>query len=64
MGAVRFKIWDAGYEASLAALRKALGDEDFEAAWAAGAPYPPRKPSPTRSAAAANAHDPPAGGRR
>jgi predicted ATPase/class 3 adenylate cyclase/DNA-binding CsgD family transcriptional regulator len=37
MGAVRFKIWDAGYEASVAALRDALGDEDFDAAWAEGA---------------------------
>jgi predicted ATPase/class 3 adenylate cyclase/DNA-binding CsgD family transcriptional regulator len=37
MGAVRFKIHDAGYEASVAALRGALGDEDFDAAWAEGA---------------------------
>ena len=37
MGAVRFKIWDAGYEASAAAVRDALGDKDFEAAWAEGA---------------------------
>ena len=27
MGAVRFKVWDAGYEASVAALRDAMGDE-------------------------------------
>jgi len=37
MGAVRFKIWDAGYEASAAAVRDALGDKDFEASWAEGA---------------------------
>ena len=37
MGAVRFKIWDAGYEASVAALRDALGEKDFDAAWAEGA---------------------------
>jgi predicted ATPase/class 3 adenylate cyclase/DNA-binding CsgD family transcriptional regulator len=37
MGAVRFKVYDAGYEASVAALRDALGEEDFESAWAEGA---------------------------
>ncbi|MGA9489669.1 MAG: LuxR C-terminal-related transcriptional regulator [Mycobacterium sp.] len=37
MGAVRFKVWDAGYEASVADLRDALGEQDFEAAWAEGA---------------------------
>ena len=37
MGAVRFKIYDAGYEASVAALRDALGENDFDAAWAEGA---------------------------
>ena len=37
MGAVRFKVWDAGYEASVAALRNAMGEEDFESAWAEGA---------------------------
>jgi DNA-binding CsgD family transcriptional regulator len=37
MGAVRFKVWDAGYGASVVALRDALGDEDFESAWAEGA---------------------------
>jgi DNA-binding CsgD family transcriptional regulator len=37
IGAVRFKIYDAGCEASVAALRDALGDEDFDAAWAEGA---------------------------
>jgi DNA-binding CsgD family transcriptional regulator len=37
MGAVRFKIYDAGYEASVAALRDAMGDKDFDAAWAEGA---------------------------
>jgi DNA-binding CsgD family transcriptional regulator len=37
MGAVRFRIWDAGYEASVAALHNAMGGEDFDAAWAEGA---------------------------
>jgi DNA-binding CsgD family transcriptional regulator/tetratricopeptide (TPR) repeat protein len=37
MGAVRFKVWDAGYEASVAALRNALGEKDFDFAWAEGA---------------------------
>jgi predicted ATPase/class 3 adenylate cyclase/DNA-binding NarL/FixJ family response regulator len=37
MGAVRFKIYDAGYENSVAALRDALGEQDFDAAWAEGA---------------------------
>ena len=37
MGAVRFKVWDTGYEASVAAVRDALGGQDFDAAWAEGA---------------------------
>ena len=37
IGAVRFKVWDAGYEASVAALRDAMGEQDFDAAWAEGA---------------------------
>jgi DNA-binding CsgD family transcriptional regulator len=39
MGAVRFKIWDAGYESSVAALRTTLGEQDFAAAWAEGASF-------------------------
>jgi DNA-binding CsgD family transcriptional regulator len=37
IGAVRFKVWDAAYEASVARLRDALGEQDFDAAWAEGA---------------------------
>jgi predicted ATPase/class 3 adenylate cyclase/DNA-binding CsgD family transcriptional regulator len=37
IGAVRFKVWDAGYEASAAAVRDALGEADFDSAWAEGA---------------------------
>jgi DNA-binding CsgD family transcriptional regulator len=37
IGAVRFKIYDAGYEASVAVVRNALGEQDFDAAWAEGA---------------------------
>jgi predicted ATPase/class 3 adenylate cyclase/DNA-binding CsgD family transcriptional regulator len=37
MGAVRFKVWDAGYEASVAALRDTMGDNAFDSAWAEGA---------------------------
>ncbi|MGP0077406.1 helix-turn-helix transcriptional regulator [Mycobacterium sp.] len=37
IGEVRFKIYDAGYEAAVASLRNALGERDFDAAWAEGA---------------------------
>jgi predicted ATPase/class 3 adenylate cyclase/DNA-binding NarL/FixJ family response regulator len=37
MGAVRFNVWDVGYEASVAALRNAMGEADFDSAWAEGA---------------------------
>jgi predicted ATPase/class 3 adenylate cyclase/DNA-binding CsgD family transcriptional regulator len=37
IGEVRFKIYDAGCAASVAALRDALGEQDFESAWAEGA---------------------------
>jgi predicted ATPase/class 3 adenylate cyclase/DNA-binding CsgD family transcriptional regulator len=36
MGMVRFKVYDADYEASVATLRDALGDKDFDSAWAEG----------------------------
>jgi DNA-binding CsgD family transcriptional regulator len=36
-GAVRLKVWDASYEASVTALRDAMGEKDFESAWAEGA---------------------------
>jgi predicted ATPase/class 3 adenylate cyclase/DNA-binding CsgD family transcriptional regulator len=37
IGAVRFKIYAAGYEASVAALRDAVGEKDFDSAWVEGA---------------------------
>jgi predicted ATPase/DNA-binding CsgD family transcriptional regulator len=37
IGEVRFKIYDADYEASVAVLRNALGDEDFQSVWSEGA---------------------------
>ncbi len=37
MGAVRFKIYDAGHDAAVTTLRNALGEADFESAWAEGA---------------------------
>ena len=37
IGEVRFKIYAAAYEASVAALRDALGENDFDATWAEGA---------------------------
>lgn len=55
-GEVRHKIWDAGYEAATAALRDAMGDEDFTAAWAEGARPPWTRRSPTHNAVAANAN--------
>src|SRR5262249_34069926 len=36
-GAVRFKVWDASYDASVKTLRDAMGEKDFDAAWAEGA---------------------------
>ena len=33
----RLKVWEADYEASVDALRNAMGETDFEAAWAEGA---------------------------
>jgi hypothetical protein len=53
MSIVRFKVWDAGYEASVAALRNAMGQHGFEAAWAEGAAL---------STDEANANDPRAAG--
>ena len=37
IGVVRFKVWDTGYQASVAALRDALGEQGFDSAWAEGA---------------------------
>jgi predicted ATPase/class 3 adenylate cyclase/DNA-binding CsgD family transcriptional regulator len=37
IGEVRFKVWDAGYETSVAALRDTMGEQDFDSAWAEGA---------------------------
>ena len=37
IGEVRFKIYDADYAATVEAVRNALGDEDFQSAWAEGA---------------------------
>jgi predicted ATPase/class 3 adenylate cyclase/DNA-binding CsgD family transcriptional regulator len=36
-GEVRFKIYDSDYETSVTSTREALGDNDFDAAWAEGA---------------------------
>jgi predicted ATPase/class 3 adenylate cyclase/DNA-binding CsgD family transcriptional regulator len=36
MGAVRFKIYGGGYDASVATVRDAMGEKDFDAAWAEG----------------------------
>ena len=36
-GLVRFKVHQASYESSVAALRDAMEDQDFDAAWAEGA---------------------------
>jgi hypothetical protein len=47
IGEVRLKIYDADYEASVAVVRNALGNEDFQYAWAEGAALSSRKRSPT-----------------
>jgi predicted ATPase/DNA-binding CsgD family transcriptional regulator len=35
-GSVRFKIYDAAHDASVAALREAMGDKEFEDSWSEG----------------------------
>ena len=37
IGAVRFAVYQADYDTAVAAARNALGENDFEAAWADGA---------------------------
>jgi predicted ATPase/class 3 adenylate cyclase/DNA-binding CsgD family transcriptional regulator len=37
MGEVRFKIYDGDHDASLSTLRDAMGEKDFDSAWAEGA---------------------------
>jgi predicted ATPase/class 3 adenylate cyclase/DNA-binding CsgD family transcriptional regulator len=37
IGAVRFKVYDAGCQAAVTALRDAMGEKDFDSAWAEGA---------------------------
>lgn len=37
VGQIRFQIYQAAYDSSVEALRTAMGDRDFEAAWAEGA---------------------------
>jgi DNA-binding CsgD family transcriptional regulator len=37
MGHARFPMYQAGYDATVAAVREALGQNDFDAAWAGGA---------------------------
>ena len=65
IGEVRFKIYDAGYEASVTALHDALGEKEFEIPHGPRAPpCLPRRRLPTPSAAAANVNASPAGGRR
>lgn len=36
-GEVRFQVYQAGYESSVSAVRNALGEADFDSAWAEGA---------------------------
>jgi predicted ATPase/class 3 adenylate cyclase/DNA-binding CsgD family transcriptional regulator len=37
IGAVRLKVWDDAHESSMAAVRHALGEKDFDTAWSEGA---------------------------
>ena len=37
MGVVRFKVYDGGYQESVAAVRDGMDERDLDAAWAEGA---------------------------
>jgi DNA-binding CsgD family transcriptional regulator len=37
MDAVRFRVWDVGREVSVASVPNAMGENDFDSAWAEGA---------------------------
>ena len=37
MGVVRYAVYDAAYQASVTELRNAMGEQEFDAAWAEGA---------------------------
>jgi hypothetical protein len=63
-GEVRYQIYQADYEASVTALRDAMGDKEFDAAGPRAPRCPPRRRSLTRSVAAANANAPPGAGPR
>ena len=56
IGQVRFKIFDAGYEAAVAALRDAMGEKTLNPRGPRAPRCPPTKRSPTHSAVAANAN--------
>lgn len=43
MGSVRFKIYDAEHDAAVETLRNALGEADFESAWAEGTALSPEE---------------------
>jgi hypothetical protein len=50
MGHVRFKICQSHYDASVTAIRNALGDKDFEEAGAEGAALSTKETEPYRMA--------------
>ena len=62
-GKVRFPMYDAGYEGSVAALRDAMGDNDFGAARAEGAALSPRRRSRMHSVVVASGSGPQMAGR-
>jgi hypothetical protein len=64
IGAVRFKIWDAGYEASVAAVRMPWARRTSTQPGPRAQPCPPRRRSPTHNAVLANANGQPTAGHR
>src|SRR6478672_11961291 len=64
MAQVRSKIFDAFFEFSVAALRDAMDEKDFESAWAEGAALSTEEAIAYAQRGRANANAPPAGGPR